>query len=101
MSSPFSTELKNGRHEGFGKYVFPDGNVYVGDFKDGQFHGQGTIHFLNGGQYSATWSNGVVVEGKYTFKDGLVYESKNWDYCTLGDRRFFHERVEGFQGSGY
>jgi hypothetical protein len=81
-----------------------------------RFHGFGTIHFLNGGKYEATWNNGVAVEvrvhqiidmlwtkrysqGKYTFKDGLEYAEENWNYCTKGDRRFFHERVEGFTKS--
>ncbi|KAJ3405475.1 hypothetical protein HDU80_001268 [Chytriomyces hyalinus] len=95
-TSVFVAEIKNGRVEGHGKYIFPNGNVYVGEFKDGQFHGNGTIHFTNGGRYDASWKDGRVIDGKFTFKDGLVYEPENWGYCTPSDRRFYHEVLNGF-----
>ncbi|KAI8907600.1 hypothetical protein DFJ77DRAFT_474598 [Powellomyces hirtus] len=95
--SPFEAEIVNDRIEGHGKYTFPDGNVYIGEFKDGHFHGTGTIHFMNGGKYNAKWEFGKAVEGTYTFKDGLEYKSDEWDYCTDVDRRFYSERVSGFQ----
>ncbi|KAI9192974.1 uncharacterized protein BJ171DRAFT_432647 [Polychytrium aggregatum] len=99
--SPFKATVVNGRIEGAGRYTFPDGNVYIGDFKDGQFHGHGTIHFKHGGLYDAEWENGVAVQGTYTFKDGLEYEPEDWDYCTDKDRRFFSERVNGFPPGRY
>ncbi|KAI8821752.1 uncharacterized protein EV422DRAFT_505850 [Fimicolochytrium jonesii] len=94
--SPFEAEVVNERIEGRGKYTFPDGNVYIGEFKDGQFHGTGTIHFTHGGKYDASWDNGRAVEGTYTFHDGLTYTPTTWDYCTPPDRRFYSERVNGF-----
>ncbi|ORY40421.1 hypothetical protein BCR33DRAFT_661781, partial [Rhizoclosmatium globosum] len=84
------------RVEGKGKYTFPNGNVYVGDFKDGQFHGNGTIHMTNGGRYDASWKDGRAIQGQFTFKDGLVYEPENWGYCTTEDRRFYYEKTGGF-----
>ncbi|KAI9105752.1 MORN repeat-containing protein 5 [Phlyctochytrium arcticum] len=95
--SPFTAEIVNDRIEGNGKYVFSDGNVYVGEFKDGQFHGTGTIHFKDGGKYEAVWDQGVATKGAYTFHDGLEYIADNWTYCTEADRRFFSERIKGFQ----
>jgi hypothetical protein len=32
----------------------------------------------------------------FTFEDGLVYENKNWPYCSGTDRRFYTEQVNGF-----
>ena len=36
-------EWKNGKTHGKGVYITPNGNKYVGEFKDGKFHGKGTI----------------------------------------------------------
>ena len=85
--------------EGLGAFTFPDGHVYRGHFKDGRFHGSGTIHFTHGAKYEATWNKGIAIQGTYTFKDGLTYdESSAWDYCNPeSDRRFYSERIQGFQ----
>ena len=64
------------------------------------FHGKGTLHFPNCGVYSAVWEEGKEVNGDYTFADGLPYEESNWDYCTLGDRRFATERNETLRPAG-
>lgn len=37
----YSGQLKNGRMQGKGTYWFESGTRYVGEFKDGQFHGNG------------------------------------------------------------
>ena len=37
-----------GKKEGFGKYVWSDGKVYVGTWKNGKQHGTGTLTKLNG-----------------------------------------------------
>ena len=85
------------RISGKGKYTFSDGKVYIGEFKDGQFDGIGTIQYPNGDKFDAEWKDGIAVNGKFTFKDGLEYQENDWDYCTTADRRFYHERVNGFQ----
>jgi len=36
---------------GLGTFVYPDGRIYVGEFKGGEFHGQGTFTFSDGGKY--------------------------------------------------
>tara|TARA_E500000178_G_scaffold345441_1_gene395300 strand:- start:8977 stop:9177 length:201 start_codon:yes stop_codon:yes gene_type:complete len=34
-------------HNCYGTYTFADGSKYVGEFKDGNFHGQGTFTYAN------------------------------------------------------
>lgn len=47
--------------EGQGTYTLPSGVRYVGAMVDGEFHGEGTLHFPNGGTFSATWIHGKAV----------------------------------------
>ncbi|GET88597.1 hypothetical protein, conserved [Leishmania tarentolae] len=35
------------RFEGLGRYTFPNGDVYIGGVRDGQFHGHGVVFFRN------------------------------------------------------
>jgi len=85
--------------EGQGEYFFENGNVYVGQFLNNAFHGQGTIKFPGSGKYDATWTRGVASDGKYTFDDGLAYEETSWTYCTPEDRRYYTER-DGINPAG-
>lgn len=39
-------------------------DTYVGEFKDGKRHGQGTYTFSNGRQYVGKWKNGEMVNNK-------------------------------------
>eukprot|EP00439_Symbiodinium_sp_Y106_P047663 s291_g6.t1 len=91
---------KNEWYEGEGKFTFPNGVVYVGQFRKGEFHGQGALVYPNGGRYQATWERGYAVEGRYVFNDGLLYEDKNWQYVSQGDRRFYTEVKEGLKPAG-
>lgn len=48
------------RMEGKGEYTFPTDTKYVGEMKDGMFHGKGVLHFQNGSKYEAIWENGIA-----------------------------------------
>jgi len=63
--------------EGFGKHKFPNGVVYEGNFNKGEFHGEGTLIYPNGGRYVAKWDRGKLIEGKYFFFDNLEYIDSN------------------------
>lgn len=89
--SPLKVPMRHGRIEGPGVYHFENGDRYEGDFKDGQFHGKGTIILKAGGQFNAEWKEGIAIEGAYTFPDGLQHKRDEWEYCSPKDRRFFSE----------
>uniref|UniRef100_A0A8I6GL84 MORN repeat-containing protein 5 n=2 Tax=Rattus norvegicus TaxID=10116 RepID=A0A8I6GL84_RAT len=88
------------RMEGNAEYILPTDTRYVGEMKDGMFHGDGTLFFPSGSRFDAIWEKGLVVSGKYTFKDGLQYEDKHWHYCDSYDRRFYTEICYGLKPSG-
>lgn len=55
--------------QGQGKYVFEDGSIYVGAFKDGQPEGNGTVYYTNQDRYEGAWK-GRTPNGK-----GVMYFS--------------------------
>ena len=57
-------------HNCFGTYTWSDGDKYVGEFKDGNLHGQGTYTDANGTKYV-----GEFKDGKYNGQGTLTYAS--------------------------
>ena len=45
--------------EGFGKEIWEDGKVYVGRFKRGRKHGEGTMTYPNKRQYRGNWEKNL------------------------------------------
>ena len=74
--------------------------VYEGNFDKGEFHGDGTLIYPNGGRYVAKWDRGKLIEGNYFFYDNLEYNDANWDYCTIKDRSFYTEKLKGLRPDG-
>lgn len=57
-----------------GQLTFADGASYVGEFKDGKIHGQGTATYSNGDKYVGEFrDNKRHGQGTYTFADGGKY----------------------------
>ncbi|KFO24134.1 MORN repeat-containing protein 5 [Fukomys damarensis] len=85
--------------EGNAEYILPTETRYVGEMKDGMFHGKGTLYFPSGSRYDADWEKGLAVKGTYTFADGLQYDVEHWHYCDSYDRRFYTEICYGLRPS--
>jgi len=72
-------EFKNGTYHGQVTYTYANGDKYVGEFKDGKFHGQGTFHYLannqfKGGMYVGEFKNNKKNgQGTYTSPNGEKY----------------------------
>ena len=60
---------------GQGTMTFADGDItYVGGFKDGKFHGQGTFTVPDGDKYMGEWKdNKYHGQGTYIYADGMKY----------------------------
>ena len=48
--------------EGPAEYILPTETRYVGEMKDGMFHGQGTLYFPSGSRYDAIWEKGLAIK---------------------------------------
>lgn len=67
------SSLSSHKNFDYGTYVYPNGDRYVGFFKDNKFHGQGTFTWIKGESFSGFWENGYMTEeGIYTYPDGTV-----------------------------
>lgn len=57
-----------------GALKFPNGDVYLGEFRDGKATGRGTITFASGGKYDGEFRNGVRHgKGTFTIANGESY----------------------------
>ena len=64
-------------------YAYPDGRIYVGEFKDGSFHGRGIYSWPDGRVYVGEFKDGKRNgEGTLTRPEGKV-ESGHWENSRL------------------
>ncbi len=62
----------------FGETISPGGDRYVGEFKSGEFHGQGTLEYFNGNKFVGHWREGSAQgQGTITYASGGQY-SGDW-----------------------
>lgn len=64
----YAGEYKNGNYDGQGTFTTANGEKYVGEFKDSQFNGQGTLVNANGDKYVGEFKN-----NKYNGQGTLVH----------------------------
>ena len=66
--------IKGNCQNGQGTIITPDGEKYVGKFKDGKFNGQGTITSPDGEKYVGEFNDGKINgQGTYTIPNGTKY----------------------------
>ena len=65
----------NGKLEGKGKYIWENGNYYIGQFKNGKKNGKGIIYYKNGNiMYEGDFINDKKEgNGKFIWKNGAYY----------------------------
>jgi len=68
-------DLITGEANGDGSYTDREGNTYVGEFKDGQFHGRGSLTSALGSHLeNGTWTDGSFIgEGTVVHETGDRY----------------------------
>ena len=83
-------EYKDGKKHGQGTYTWFDGGIYVGKWKDGKEHGQGTYTSHVGTKYVGEWKDGMRSgQGTETWSSGWKYvgewrEGKPWNITIYG-----------------
>ena len=62
-------EVKDGDPHGQGTLTYAEGDKYIGKWKDGKRHGKGTYTEVDGKKYVGEWNDGK-------WKDGKIHEQK-------------------------
>ena len=72
--SKYVGEYKDGKYHGNGTFTFVGGSSYVGEFKDNKKHGNGTFAYSNGSSYVGEFKNGKYNgKGTTTLADGTIF----------------------------
>ena len=56
-------DFRDGNFHGQGTLRWENGNVYIGRWRDGKMHGQGTLTFANGDKHVGSWQHGQLQWG--------------------------------------
>ena len=71
-SNAYAKCIKGDCKNGQGTHTI-DGNTYVGGWKNGELHGQGTMTTAAGNTYAGEWKNNKMHgQGTHTWPDGTV-----------------------------
>ena len=83
----------------FGLGFFEGGEWYNGEWKDDNFHGQGTYTFADGAKYVGEWKDGKQNgQGTYTFADGATYVGEHKDGEKHGQGTFTFAEGDKYVG---
>ena len=82
-----------------GTYKRPEGEKYVGEFKDDQYNGQGTLTWSDGEKYVGEFKDGKRSgQGTYTWSDGAEYVGEFKDDKRSGQGTFTFPNGEKYVG---
>ena len=85
-------EFKNGKKHGQGTYTYINGNKYVGEFKDDKWHGQGILTYANGDKYVGGFRKRKAYgQGTFTFASGKKWIGE-WDNNKLNGYAFQYNK---------
>ena len=66
-------EFKNGEYNGQGTFTTANGDKFVGEWMNGHIEGRGTEFLANGDTYVGKWDRGMLRQGTVTFAQGGNY----------------------------
>jgi hypothetical protein len=85
------------KHNCYGKYTFPSGNIYIGEYQNGVRNGQGIFFYFSGDKYEGEYKDGKKHgQGIYTwvnpfeqyvgkYKNGKMHGQGTYTYAN-GDK---------------
>lgn len=92
--------MKNFKKNGEGVFKFPNGDLYVGNFEDGEMSGKGVYYYMDGSILEGDVFMGdklVGRHGKLTWIEkgkSVVYSGSIKDGIPHGKGRYFFEKIK-------
>jgi hypothetical protein len=95
----YTGEFFNGNRHGHGTLVFADGTEYVGEWECNLQHGVGTRRWTNGDCYTGQYSNGKRTgEGRFYYSNGDMYIGQWVSGVMHGPGRYYYASGQRFEG---
>lgn len=96
----YEGEWKNGNEHGHGKYTSVTGDMYEGEWKDGLKHGHGIYRYAKGDVHEGGWQNGKKHgHGIMRYAGGvIVFEGEYRDGTWNGYGTYKWSSGEGYEG---
>ena len=70
----YQGDVKNGKPDGLGVLIHPNGGKYVGSWKDGKENGQGTYTWNDGRRYVGEWKDNSKWNITFYLKNGNIVD---------------------------
>ena len=85
----YEGDFKDGERNGKGKFTYGRGAVYEGEFKDGERNGNGKFTYASGAVYEGEFKGDELNgNGKFTYRNGDVYEGEFKDDEMNGNGKY-------------
>ncbi|KAF0699388.1 Aste57867_10049 [Aphanomyces stellatus] len=92
----YEGDYDNGKKQGLGKMLFPNGDTFHGQWNNDIIHGQGTLMYKNGDIFSGSYEYGIKQgKGTYEFAEDKSQLIGNWVQNTIVDGKWL------FKDGGY
>ncbi|KAH0951993.1 hypothetical protein HN011_005438 [Eciton burchellii] len=89
-----------GERHGKGKTLLPNGDIYVGEYRNGLRHGEGIYFFKNGARYNGEWRRGHKYgQGTFWYPDGTRYEGEWKNDARHGFGIYYYVNNDIYEGS--
>jgi 1-phosphatidylinositol-4-phosphate 5-kinase len=80
-----------GLPDGYGKYTWAAGNIYIGNWKSGNMNGRGVMQWINGDTLDCNWLNGFAHgKGYCKYASGACYIG-TWDRGVKDGHGIFYQ----------
>lgn len=92
-------QMKDGKPHGKGKYTWSNGDFYEGDWVNGKMHGRGKCTWVTGDSYEGDWvKNQRTGKGKHIYASGDFYDGDFVNGLNHGKGKYTWATGDSYEG---